>query len=214
AGAGPGGLESGAHGGLGGTSSVGVGQGTAYGSIESPVTLGTGGARGAGGGAIKLVATGTLRVDGTVVADGGISTSCGSYRSAAGGSLWLQAGTLVGNGYLFARGGDSTCSPSGGGGRIAVHYGALTAGSTLLDQGHVSASAGGAPAYPGGAGTVFVKVTSEPYGTLIVDNAELGNRTPTPTLTSLTLKALTLRRGGYLSVRSGHTLTTQAPLSW
>jgi hypothetical protein len=74
----------GGHGGMGGTANGGGG--AAYGSLTQPTELGSGGAdyNNPGGGAIELVVAGTLRVDGTLSADGGHYSNHGG---GGGGSI-------------------------------------------------------------------------------------------------------------------------------
>ena len=109
-----------AHGGLSGGSSL------TYGSLTQPTELGGGGrttsVNNKGGGAIKLVVGGTLTLNGTVSAD----ATADSHAGAAGGSVWLIANTLAGNGRISANGTDSLSNDSnarpGGGGRVAIQY--------------------------------------------------------------------------------------------
>eukprot|EP01114_Cavostelium_apophysatum_P022167 TRINITY_DN792_c0_g1_i1.p1 TRINITY_DN792_c0_g1~~TRINITY_DN792_c0_g1_i1.p1 ORF type:complete len:2277 (+),score=541.08 TRINITY_DN792_c0_g1_i1:192-7022(+) len=118
------------HSGDGGRGSESVAVGAAYGVIEMPTTLGSGGGSnsytlgGRGGTAIKLVAGNQLNIDGLIEVSG-LPGSCGTRCSGggAGGSIWLDAGTFSGTGTLRADGG-STGSDGGGGsaGRIAIYY--------------------------------------------------------------------------------------------
>ncbi len=97
-----------------------VAAGNAYGSVSQPTALGSaGGVNGYhGGGAIKLDATGTITLNGTITANG----MGGVRRTAAGGSIWLVCDTFVGNGSIRAQGGDAsfTGNNAGGGGRVAI----------------------------------------------------------------------------------------------
>lgn len=72
-----------------------------YGNITTPTDFGSGGSASAGGGAIKIKASGILRVDGTISSTGVVS--CGS---GAGGSVWLEADILSGYGSISANGYD------------------------------------------------------------------------------------------------------------
>ncbi len=94
----------------------GFGGGPIYGQLTRPTALGSGGYNCNGGGALKLAAGGTLRVDGTITAN-----STGG-ESGSGGSLWLRAGTFVGGGIVRANAAGT--SYAGGGGRVALEYGA------------------------------------------------------------------------------------------
>jgi len=89
---------------------------------------------GAGGGAVRIEATGTVTAHGTISADGGDGTA---YLSAggSGGGIYITCGTFEGssNGLIRARGGNANSSVDGagggGGGRIALQYGNLGAQS-------------------------------------------------------------------------------------
>ena len=78
-----------------------------------------------GGGVVRIAATGSVVIDGTVNAsarEGG-----GSQRSGgSGGSIWISAGTVSGTGALLALGRSNNSegneSKCGGGGCIALHY--------------------------------------------------------------------------------------------
>jgi RHS repeat-associated protein len=108
------------HGGRGGRVTA---TGAVYGSATHPVTLGSGGdpATGAGGGAIHLMVSSALQLDGAIHAD---ATGSGH----AGGSIFIETGTFLGAGSIHANGTRGVCwdcgavYPGGGGGRIAIHY--------------------------------------------------------------------------------------------
>jgi hypothetical protein len=112
----------GTHGGMGYNNTTGT-----YGSATQPTTLGSGAysvppytptsSNYFGGGAIKLTVANLLTIYGTLSANGSIKAG---YGGSAGGSLWIDAGTLAGNGRIQANGGAGTYG--GGGGRIAVYY--------------------------------------------------------------------------------------------
>ena len=109
------------YGGYGGQSAALDGYGSAYDVIQQPASLGSGGGGGyggvggTGGGAIKIVAGGTVRIDGSVTADwaNGIN---GRSGGGSGGSVWLTAQTLAGGGVLSANGGAGEPTEGGGGG--------------------------------------------------------------------------------------------------
>src|SRR3990167_7650063 len=102
----------GGHGGAGGEGTTdgtnpAPAPGTSYGSSEAPVTLGSaggnggdGGVGGTGGGALKVIATETVTVDGEITANGldGTAGTNSSGGGGAGGSIWIQAATLAGAG--------------------------------------------------------------------------------------------------------------------
>jgi hypothetical protein len=111
------------HGGRGGGSAGGP----AYGDYQEPVTLGSAGRKNCsdGGGAMRLILTGTMEIpDGGVVSANAdkAQTYCGA---GAGGSIWIEAQAIIGEGVVEAKGGDARytyeSSGGGGGGRIAIY---------------------------------------------------------------------------------------------
>lgn len=87
---------------------------SAYGSITAPVSYGSNGygatdSSGRGGAQVKLEVTNTITIDGT------IDMSAGSGNGGSGGSIFVSAKTIEGDGYMKAEG-----SQGGGGGRIAA----------------------------------------------------------------------------------------------
>lgn len=122
-----------------------------YGSAEEPVLPGSSGASSkwnigtAGGGAVRIDAAGTVRVDGSINANAvdsaqtaGTYTGCGS-----GGSVLINCSVFCGDGGSVTACGGSANVPlqtannapyfPGGGGRIAIHYTTAdaTSGMTL-----------------------------------------------------------------------------------
>lgn len=101
-----------------------------YGSPEAPAAPGSGGdgaadrPGGAGGGAVWIVATGVVTVNGAISAKGGLPPAGGS--SGSGGGIYIQCDRIVGvGGTVRANGGDASTASymlGGGGGRVAVHY--------------------------------------------------------------------------------------------
>ncbi|MFV8784465.1 hypothetical protein ACNKU7_18770, partial [Microbulbifer sp. SA54] len=108
-----------------------------------------------GGGAIKLVVNNSLEVYGKILANGAYSSSVGG---GSGGSIWIEAGEIVGNEstQITSTGGSGYHAGSGGGGRIALYYDALSG----FDPRQQVLAQGGAPLSGvnghGGAGTVFL----------------------------------------------------------
>lgn len=117
-----------------------------------------------GGGAVRIEATGTVRVNGSILAsakDGGGQPSCTSQWSGSGGSVWITCATFEGNGgEIRADGGDadigvypiwiwnyleepspSNAARAGAGGMIRIETGAGQTAATL-DGMVVSAGAG------------------------------------------------------------------------
>ena len=155
------------HGGVGGFSNWQKAGGSIYDSIVEPTEWGSGGGNnngGLGGGALALNVTGSLRVDGTLAADG-MAAANPQYGGGAGGSLWLHTGALTGDGLIAARGGAGgvTAGGGGGGGRIALYFSQNTFGGSM-------SAVGGLGYQNGGAGTVYTKLAANAYGLVVVDN--------------------------------------------
>lgn len=207
------------HGGSGvGAGSDGLGSSPpTYGSFTRPTDLGSGGGpfrtgTSRGGGAVRVMVAGAASIDGTVDATGACAAEYAGC--AAGGSIWISAGSMSGSGSLTADGGSTTwTAPGGRGGRIAVD---LAAGTEL--GGVTLRARGGAPAtrvginHAGGAGTVYVEVAPDATGggLLVVDNGDqpvgTTTRTSVPDGSTWIVRHLVLRGGGQLSVESGATL--------
>jgi hypothetical protein len=160
----------GGHGGYGGLHQSP--RGGVYDSVLSPVRSGAAGGNssgatlpqigGLGGGALQLNVNGTLRIDGSVSANGldGDSMSGGG----SGGSLWLSIGTLSGSGTITARGGNgNNANGGGGGGRLAIYYATNTFIGSVF-------TCGGSGYEAGGAGTIYLKANNQPGDLLILDN--------------------------------------------
>lgn len=137
----------GAHGGNGGASQTWGGctssGGTAYGSSTNPVTMGSGGGTRSGntattasqgGGFIKLVATGTITINGTITADGAASTGASGgygFGGGAGGGINVSVATIAGTPQSITATGGASSNESvdgggGGGGRIYFGYSSTT----------------------------------------------------------------------------------------
>jgi hypothetical protein len=151
--------------------------GVAYGSVTEPTDLGSSGGSSnnaysrRGGGAVKISVSGTMNLDGNILARGGAGSGGGYSGGSAGGSVWITTENLTGSGLISADGGNSnnaTRSGSGSGGRIALYYtdksgytGSMTAyGGTV----------GNAQAQRGSAGTIYLKGNTQTNGDLIIDN--------------------------------------------
>ncbi len=133
------GLSGAGYGGRGGHYDVNVG-GTPYGQNNAAMLPGSGGGStlqgGYGGGCVRLVASGTVTLDGTISADG-LRTYSSAGGGGSGGGIDIRCAVFGGaaTGRLQARGGagvywaDSQWyGGGGGGGRIAVDYDALAPG--------------------------------------------------------------------------------------
>ena len=142
---------------------------TLYGSLTQPEDLGSGGYDYSGGGAVYLDVAGTATVSAAISANNSANSwaACGS-----GGSIFLRAGTLVGNATLSADGYQTggVASYGGGGGRIAV----VLTNSTSFDAltMHAYGGPGEGNAKVGAAGTVYKETTAHlpGHGILVINN--------------------------------------------
>ncbi len=169
----PGSFSGGSHIGQGGVNSNPPGE--TFGSVDRPHEPGGGGYQGVGGGVVRIAAN-RVQVDGAIRANGQ-----GADEGGAGGSVWITTGTIAGTGLIEARGGRACCGAEGegGGGAIAVEYGALEPGATVLDSLHATTGTFGKP---GGAGSVYVRGPGQSYGDLTVDNGGVQGTTVLPAL--------------------------------
>jgi RHS repeat-associated protein len=216
AGAGPGTTTNwagGSYGGAGGGNTPG----NTYGSVTTPVDLGSGGALGccnsgygnSGGGAIQLNVTGTLKLDGSITANGAAGTEYGGVSDTvatsggglggSGGSIYITAATVTGSGSMTATGGVGGPSGGGGGGggRIAVLYTA-NSGFNLAS---ITAN-GGTAANPGSRGAVYLLDASRDL--TVTDNLTL------PANQTLNYDNIVLNNGAALTLGSGTTLTANS----
>ena len=130
---------------------------TTYGSAIEPTALGSGGGNnangGIGGGAIKLVASDTITINGTVSANGGNGQPY-DYGGGSGGSIWIISDTLSGTGSITANGGSGQRSGyAGGGGRVSLQW----ASGQRTFNGIISADNGSGDGYAN-RGTIWVNV--------------------------------------------------------
>jgi hypothetical protein len=172
------------YGGYGGTSPAGLTGGPAYGSIDNPVHLGSGGYNssrgGDGGGLIKLVIANDLIVNGSIYANGtaGGTSSLSAGSGASGGSINITVSNLwSGSGEIASKGGSGGtylhAAAGGGGGRISI-----TGYISKTFSGNLSAIGGDGPANyngssiptDGGAGTLFLQPNGESPD-IIIDNS-------------------------------------------
>ncbi len=147
-----------------------------YGNVVNPVDLGSGGGAwggdGGDGGGRVLIGAINLVVDGSIVANGGLSAGSASGEGS-GGSVNLTLRTLSGVGAIAANGGTANGGnhTAGGGGRIAVRS---------LDRATYDASLltvrGGDGAYGDGAdGTIFLLGEGETGGELVINGIGAGS---------------------------------------
>jgi hypothetical protein len=148
----------GSYGGMGGLCCGGVSD-ALYGDYRFPENVGSGSGTysgGAPGGGLVQITAGTALLDGSILANGGVSDCSGS-----GGGILLNTGTLSGTGLITANGGRGTGHDGGGGGRVAVY----TWTSNLLAATNILANGGSGPSASGSNGTVYI--TSTPYITFL-----------------------------------------------
>jgi hypothetical protein len=212
----------GGHGGYGanGYTNLGAG-GMTFDSSTSPSLVGSGGGGintysigGTGGSYVRLTVNGALQLDGCITANGGNGTGVGG-GGGAGGSIYLTLNSLAGSGSIAANGGSGAnlIGGGGGGGRIAIYF------NTNNFNGNISAYGGGGYAY-GGAGTIYTRTNSQPYGQLLLDN---GGDAGTNTTFDLSSMDVVIQRAAVgmlpagsswspstLTLRTNGLLTTQA----
>ncbi|HPA50406.1 MAG TPA: carboxypeptidase regulatory-like domain-containing protein, partial [Thermoanaerobaculia bacterium] len=171
----------GSHLGVGGVSGSAA-KALTYGSVERPREAGSGawGTNPRSGGGVVRIGAGSIVLGGSmasILANGGL----GGWEGGAGGSIWITAGTLTGDGLIEAAGNDS--AQDGGGGAVAIEYGSVS--GTVLTRVNARGGGTGSSAENGGAGTVVLKGPGATYGTLRVDNkGTSGQATVLPSLGS------------------------------
>jgi hypothetical protein len=188
------------YGGAGGRGYYANYPGITYGSSNNPVEPGSGGGGhnlsvgGHGGGAIRIEASGTVALEGTITARG--ESAGGQGGRGSGGGIYIACWNFVGtNGSILADGGNGTVvaggGGGGGGGRIAVFYGNS---DTFYGSRSVVGGIGGEFVTTGAYGTVYRECTSaSPVLAVIGSPADYGTATPyaygytaVPTGTSVT----------------------------
>ncbi|MCX6808366.1 MAG: 6-bladed beta-propeller [Candidatus Berkelbacteria bacterium] len=194
--------------------------GAAYGSIVDPEDLGSGAylSLSTGGGLIKINLSGTLDNSGNIVANGGTYVNYGFYRGGggSGGTINITAGTYSGTGYMSVAG-SSGAGGGGAGGRIALYY---TSGTP--DVSHISAqgSFGGSnsisgESMTGSAGTIFVKKSTDSYGSLYITNGAVYDsgfsthysEVTTPIIDDITLQDITVSSNARMDFGASKTLS-------
>jgi len=180
---GPGGSTSvgsapgGSYGGRGGPGSNSSQPAPVYGSAEAPEYPGSGAGwplwggvpGGAGGGAVRIAASDTVTIDGTITANGAAGpVSWGSRGS--GGGIYITCRTFRGTGTIRANGGEHNGESyaGGGGGRIAIVYDTAAQVAVSPRPTVTLSASGGRPryfdlamiAYRGEPGTIHVSDTS------------------------------------------------------
>jgi len=129
-----------------------------YGDAANPTEVGSGGGAdstrttsfpGGNGGGVARITAGLLALEGSIRADGSSGSWDSNYSSGgsggSGGSIRIDALTVSGAGYIYARGGAGPNRAGGGGGRV---------GSMTLPAANVVVSAGSG-ARVGSVGTTY-----------------------------------------------------------
>jgi len=205
--------------------------GPIYGSLTAPTDLGSGGggavntkypgnsAGGSGGGSIMLNVSGTLKIDGSVSADGNSGVSLGCSLCAAtggggsGGSIWITTDYITGNGEITADGGDSgiyhnSGTPIGGGGsggRIAIYYSGDITSLTI------SVTGGEGAWNPGGNGTVYSEmVIKNPIYNDFASDSETTNFSDVADITNVTNLTLAVTGKGRIKFSESTEINAEA----
>jgi hypothetical protein len=121
----------------------------------------TGAIGGAGGGALKLIVSSNITLDGTIEANGTngetAAAGVGGGGGGGGGSIWLEASDVTGNGSITANGGDGGGSggggSGGGGGGGLIFINPPTSFSNCFANYGTPLGTGGASGTPGAPGT-------------------------------------------------------------
>lgn len=205
----------GGHGGNGGDSGESIAGGLAsnYADRLTDVdTLGSAGGSGDGylggygGGLVKLTASNTVNISGTIDVDGQIPSD-NKAAGGAGGAVKIVAATVSGSGSISADGGSGTVGPgnpgSGGGGIVYIEYSSaltFTTSNISIDGGDRIGSSNG-----GGGGLSLIKQTGS-TGALKLGDGYADTATPLPS-TNSTYQTIALENDSYLQVAEGQTLT-------
>lgn len=144
-----------------------------YGSLFEPITIGSGGRQGCGGGAVRITCAKTLTVDGRLSADARAPVNADTWGLGSGGSIYISTKAIAGNGTISVNGqvGRSGCADQrrGGGGRIAVY---LTGAGEVFESftGTISAYGTRKCTFSGGVATISCIAAGVP-GPIYVETA-------------------------------------------
>ena len=110
------------HGGFGGWNyNRATDESAIYGSVKSPISLGSGNSH-RGGGAVRISVSGSLTLDGKILSTISPTIVGSDNYPGSGGSIWITAASLAGSGSVSADGGKAKSSAGcGGAGRVAVY---------------------------------------------------------------------------------------------
>lgn len=185
------------------------GCGATYGDPFVPERLGSG-YNSPGGGAVYLAVAGAATVDGTITTQASKGSTTASEYGAPG-SIYLQAASIGGNGYVHANNPDNNrCA----GGRIALH--ATGSEEIGIPVSHMSVQ-GGYTWVCGGSGTLLLRTKNQEHGVLHIDTPTrtdyYTNGYPTSDETTVipsgqtwTVDGIDFRNSGILTVGPGTTL--------
>lgn len=151
-----------------------------YGNVLAPEDIGSGGESGgqygpnisSGGGAVKLVVTGSAVVDGTIAANAQKQYVSGNPEKGhgAGGSVFITASSISGSGTVDVSARPAGISEiaytgyAGSGGRMAL---VATSGEVTIPMANLLAN-GSYGSYSAGAGTIYIKNATDTNGSLLV----------------------------------------------
>ncbi len=215
----PGGTSAGgSYGGIGGSGDGPTPAGPIYGSDTMPTDLGSGGGSrccgaiaGLGGGAIRIIVSGTLTDNGVISANGG---NLVGYQGGggSGGSVWVTTAVLAGSGVFTANGGTGG-EAAGGGGRIAVYYNAPTSSFTgfstsTSNGGSCQTQCANGTSSAGAVGTAAFFDTSSANDNLMVDQD-----LTIPAGTTVSYNSITVQPGALLTIGGGSTVTVANSLT-
>lgn len=178
-----------------------------YGNVYAPEEIGSGGESdnnntSSGGGAVKLAVKGAAVIDGTIAANACSQRLNGNNPEkgyGAGGSVFITAGSISGSGIV-----DVSARPNGltetaytdypgSGGRMAL---VATSGEVSIPFAKLRAN-GSVGSYSAGAGTIFVKNSTDANGSLLVGNDAV----------NWSFKVRYVRKDGCTCVKPGETWT-------
>ncbi len=203
-------LAGGSYAGWGGGNGIYGSINATYGDFADPDDWGSGGGNsprygtigGTGGGLARITAA-NLVLDGHIKANGEFGQAGGS-----GGGIYVTVAALTGSGQIEASGGGSY-QGAGGGGRVAVYAQDFSGFDVSGIVAWGGLSPGGFQLPHGGSGTVYLRDTDEPQGTLIFDAGAGGNGwTPLglPGQTTFTIPDDLIIRGSQTKVQFAGTL--------
>ncbi|MEK6854988.1 MAG: hypothetical protein AABX73_02085, partial [Nanoarchaeota archaeon] len=153
--------QGGPHGGAGGGNTRAI-----YGNLKNPYSLGSGGDEGTGGGAVYIHTNGSVIINGKILVNG-FNMTCTACASGAGGSIFIEANNITGNGTIDAGGGTFLQRGAGGGGLIALVANTITYDGLIKNDGGLMTAAG-ATGINGSGGTVYINGTASMNSTVNV----------------------------------------------